>query len=123
MSKKKPKQLDIVEAIEGHSEDEVKRLTPAEYWEWRCAIADMATARKEKELADAQLIAMRKEVEIASLKARLFELVQCDTAKTKVENSTKAYEDNKKHLEMVHQISLSGKIIDEVTYEIKELQV
>lgn len=113
MSKKK---------AEIQSQNESKRLQPHEYWEWRCAIADMGTARKEKDLTEAQLIALRKDIEIASLKARLFELVQVETAKTKLENSTNAYNENKKKLEMVHQTNLSGKMIDEVTYEIKELQ-
>jgi hypothetical protein len=103
-------------------ENENKRLAPHEYWEWRCAISDMSTARKEKDLTEAQLIALRKDIEIASLKARLFELVQIETAKAKLENSTNAYNENKNKLEVVHQISLSGKMIDEVTFEIKELQ-
>jgi len=104
------------------NENENKRLAPHEYWEWRCAISDMGAARKEKDLTEAQLIALRKDIEIASLKARLFELVQVETAKAKLENSTNEYNQNKTKLEMVHQVSLSGKMIDEVTYEIKELQ-
>lgn len=125
-SRKKAKQLDIIEDIkqEAISSElpQNKALTPAEYWEWRCAIADMQTAKGELKNSESQLIILKKDIEIASLKARLYELNQYENAKAKVEKSVKEYEDNKKRLEQVHQISLSGKMIDEITYEIKEVQ-
>lgn len=103
-------------------EETSNRLTGEQFWQWKHSISEMFKSKKEKELSDAQLIAMRKDIEIATLKAKLFELTQCESSKQKVEDSTKAYNECKSELEKVHKISLSGKIIDEVTYEIKELQ-
>ena len=103
-------------------EETTKRLTGEQFWQWKYYISEMFKAKKEKDLADAQLIAMRKDIEIANLKAKLFELTQCENSRAKIDDTTKAYNDYKNELEIVHKISLSGKIVDEVTYEIKELQ-
>jgi 5'-3' exonuclease len=116
------KKASPIEKIEENIEFEVPRLKADEFWQWKYLISEMFKAKKEKELAESQLIALKKDIEIANIKAKLFELSQIETAKDKIETSTKAYSDYKNDLEKVHKISLSGKIIDEVTYEIKELQ-
>jgi len=116
------KKANPIEKVQELIEIDAPRLTGEQFWQWKHLISEMFKTKKEKELCESQLINLRKDIEIANMKAKLFELSQIETSKDKIEASTKAYNDYKNELEKVHKISLSGKIIDEVTYEIKELQ-
>ena len=119
MKEKKKKDQEIKEVVE---ESKVKALTAAEYWEWRCAISDMSIAKKELEIGQMRYNEFKKDIELLSLRAKVYELTQMETLKANAKQASEAYEENKKMLETVHNTSLSGKIIDEVTYEIKELE-
>ena len=57
-----------------------------------------------------------------TLKAKLFELLQVKPSQENVATCVSDYQEIKKKLEVQHNVSLSGKIINEVTFEICELE-
>lgn len=96
------------------------KLSPEQYWEWRTTIAEMQTAEKELKLKGAQYEGQQKDLEIVRLKSALFRhtMMSADAAFKQHQEEYKRF---KAELEDSLGVSLDNKVIDEVTFEIKEL--
>jgi len=99
----------------------VNHLSPVQYWEWRCTISDMHLAKKEQEKAVLELKLLQKEAELHAVRQSLFQNSRMETANQNVKSSVTEYERFKKQLEEAIGQSLSGKLIDDMTFEIKDL--
>jgi uncharacterized protein (DUF3084 family) len=99
---------------------ERRKLTPGEYWEWRCTIEELKSARLNKKRVDLEREIMNKEIENKKLKLALFrETVQA--AQRSVENASAESEKFVRRLEEDLGTSLKGVVIDEYTYEIRSM--
>ena len=97
-----------------------KKLTPAQYWMWRLTIEEMEHAKTKEKVFRQGLALQLKENENSQLKygIKTFKL-ESVTAQTKA--AKKEYDNFTASLETELGISLKGKIIDEITFEVKEL--
>lgn len=98
-----------------------KALDAGQYWEWRTTIAELETAKVLAEKAALELKVLALETEKLALRTELFKRSQVKAAHDKVELSKREYDLTKKRLEDVLGVSLSGKMIDDVTFEVKDL--
>jgi hypothetical protein len=101
--------------------DEPPKLTPVQYWEWRTTIAEMNEAKAKLELNEARLKIMGKQVELEQAKAQLFGHTQLRVAKEAHEEARSEYFRFKKTLEESLGVSLDGKVIDDLSFEVKSL--
>lgn len=97
-----------------------KKLTAAQYWEWRTTISEMEIARQKALLADANLKLLHKEAEMLAVRSQLFVRTSHNDARLAYEAAQAEYQRFKKVLEDSLGMSLSNKIIDEVTFEVKD---
>lgn len=98
-----------------------KTLEAGQYWEWRTTIAELETARVLSEKTALELKVMALETEKLALRTELFKRTQLKAVHDKVELSKREYDLTKKRLEDALGVSLSGKMIDDVTFEVKDL--
>jgi len=96
------------------------RLTPEQYWEWRTTIAELETAKKSQEVAQLQITSAKKDIEILTLKTQVFSQSQLKTCEAAVKEAENEYTITKNRLEALFSISLNDKIIDALTFEIKD---
>lgn len=82
----------------------------------------MWLAEQKLKTADMELKTMSQSVEIASARMQLFKLQILDAKKRDAADAKQAYLTLKSELEGKLGQSLSGKAIDDVTFEIKELE-
>lgn len=98
---------------------EVKKMTPAQYWEWRCTIEEL----KSSELNFKRVMLERQikelEIELRKKELILFKEVVINASSDK-EKIKKDYESFKTKLEEQLGCSLSNCVIDDITYEIKD---
>jgi hypothetical protein len=99
-----------------------KKLTGAQYWEWRTTISEMNEAQAKYEAARNQAQFLVASSEIATLKAAVFKLSNLRTSTDNAEAAKAEYSRFKSELEKKVKTSLSGKVIDDVTFEIRELE-
>ena len=97
------------------------RLKPEQYWEWRTTIAEMQLAERDFRIGNMQAENMTKDLEILRLKLSLFKN-NLDVLSSKRDAAKKEYDDMKKKLEGQLKISLSGCVIDDITFEVKRLE-
>jgi len=100
--------------------EENKKLTGSQYWEWRTTIEEMNHSETKYNLIHTKACLMEKEIEIQKLKLMLFKQ-SIKNASEAYQNSKKEYDRFKSSLEKELGISLNDKLIDEVTFEVKEL--
>lgn len=112
--KKSEKEPQIVE-------DSTPRLTPAEYWEWRCTISDMQKAETKVQLAVSESQVLRKDADLMTMKWQLHQKQQVQNSKDALQESKKEYDNMKKRLEDRLGLSLNGKMIDEYSYEVRDI--
>lgn len=101
--------------------DKKPKLTWAQYWEWRTTIAEMNTAKSQVETSDLNFKLLCKDAEILRVRAELFARISIGDAKAAYEQTQKEYLRFKKVLEDSLGTTLSGKLIDEITLEVKDL--
>lgn len=99
----------------------VGRLTAAEYWEWRTTVAEMRTADVEYELAQSRSGLLKRDVEIAHLKAQLHIMSVEPAMQAKAEAARAEYEATKARLEKAHGFSMKNAVIDE-TFAVRVLE-
>ncbi len=96
-------------------------LTAAQYWEWRNCISEMWLEKARLEQKELEVKLMQREIEANQLKAKLF---AGTVVAAHVKSADKAKEDYfilKQKLESNLGQSLDGKVIDDLTFEIKLL--
>ncbi len=117
-SSEQQKQLD---QLEDEMFKDQKRLTPAQYWEWRCSIEEL----KSSDL-NFKRVMLEKEIKELSIELKKKELILFKeviiNASNEKEKIKKDYEVYKQNLERQLGCSLANKIIDENTYEIKDVE-
>lgn len=97
------------------------KLTPAEYWEWRTTIAEIRIMEARCKCSELEFKLLCKEAEILSVRTQLYKRTQIEAAKEKLDAATAEYVRIKEALEVRLGTSLNGKVIDEVTFEVKVL--
>jgi len=97
------------------------KLKPEEYWEWRTTISEMDNAKQKYLYAQLEFKLMQKEMENMAIRLQLFQKIRLENSKNDWELAQKEYDRYKNILEERHKSSLSNKVIDDVTYEIREL--
>lgn len=96
-------------------------LKAEQYWEWRTTIAEMQLAEERYKCGQSQHNEMSKDLEIARLRTFIFKQ-NLTTSKEKAELAKQEYTNFKEKLEKELGISLNNKAIDDVTFEIKEIE-
>lgn len=96
-------------------------LTPAEYWEWRTTIGDLSLAKEKFRTTQLEAKLLQKEAETLHIRTQLFLCTRLESAKAEVAKTLAEYERFKGALEESLGQSLNNKLIDDVTFEIREL--
>lgn len=104
-----------------NDESSVKRISPEKYWEWRNTITQMWLAQEKLKLSEAELKIKQKDAELLTTRAQLFMFANVNVAKQKVEEAKAKYFEFKSVLERELGMSLDGKAINDVTFEVMGL--
>lgn len=96
-------------------------LSPAEYWEWRTTLSDLELEKEKFKNAQLELKILNKEAEVHHVRTQLFVRSRMEAARLGLAKAESEYQRYKGVLEKAHNVSLNNKIIDEFTYEIREL--
>ena len=98
------------------------QLTKEQYLEWRLKIEKLMHSESKVKLQNALLTNMEKDVEVQKLRAMVYK-AQVRAQQDDYNIIKSEYEAHKKELENVIGMSLSDCTIDEVTYEVKKLDI
>lgn len=96
-------------------------LTAEEYWQWRTTIAEMKCANEKLRSAGLQAQVMRSSVELSQCKLSLHLATIVRNARDESEAGKTEYHNFKRTLEDRLGVSLNGKLIDDITFEVKDL--
>lgn len=96
-------------------------LTAAQYWEWRTTICDVELASQKLVQSELELKLLFKETELLAVKSQLHKVMRVENLRAKHTEAIAEYQRYKKVLEDSLGVSLSNKIIDEITFEVKDL--
>lgn len=99
---------------------ETPKLTPGQYWEWRCTIEEMKTAKLYLQLMEAKKSLIQRDIKILDYEGKL-KLQTVNAAKQAEADAKKEYERFKGELESSLGMSFENCVIDDVTYEVKKL--
>lgn len=111
MAKKKNDEIKV---------EESKRLSPAQYWEWRCTTEELKFAKLNEKRIHLEREIMNKEIENRKLRLALFK-ESVRAARRSVELAEAEYEKFTQSLEEELDMTFKDCVIDEYTYEIKSL--
>ena len=98
-----------------------KKLTEVQFYKWRLAIEKMKLSDKQKELVVTQMKVKELEVQNLTLRANIFRgsihqsNEECNLFKHE-------YDKLKEELEGEIGFSLNNKVIDEITFDIKDIE-
>lgn len=96
-------------------------LTAGEYWQWRNTITEKWLADAKLNARQLELKVMSREAEMAQMRMQLHRQA-VDACVASVEAAKQVYDETKAALEAKLGFSLNGKLIDDVTFEIKEIE-
>ena len=99
----------------------VNKLSAGEYWEWRTTITEMNIKKSELKNTELEFKLLQKESEMLAIRQQLFIRTRMDAAKNGLQEAQTEYERFKTVLEKSVGMSLSNKIIDDITFEIRDL--
>jgi hypothetical protein len=97
------------------------KLTPEEYWKWMSSIENMGRRKAELSLAHIESKMMVLEYQNKMMQIQLHNKTRLEPAKVAVETSNGDYKLLKSNIEDRLGISLNDKVIDDVSYEVKDL--
>jgi len=109
----KKKQID--------NKEELTKLDPSDYWEWRTTITEMQLATANQQTCEAMHKLLAREADVAHLRGQLFSHTSLDSSKVKSKEAKLEYDCFKKKLEEKYKISFNEKVIDDFTFEVKPL--
>ena len=101
-------------------EPKVDKLSPGQYWEWRCTIEEMQHAKTRLEQKRMIQTLMEKEIEIQKLRSMVYK-EQVKIEEDKHKTAVAEYDKFKAQLEQSLGRSLNNTAIDDITYEVKDL--
>lgn len=96
------------------------KLSKAQYWEWRTTIEEMAHAKSKLDNKRLMYSLMDKDIEILRLKLHIYK-EQVELAEKHNGDCKKEYDRCREQLEKDLGRSLKDVVIDDLTFEIKEL--
>ena len=102
--------------------EKLPQLTPGQYWEWRTTIEEMQHSSLKLKHSRLTHSLMERDIEIQKLKAIIYKN-RIKEFEAQYDLSKKEYERFKESLEKDLGVSLSNKVIDDITFEVKELDV
>ena len=101
--------------------DEIKKLTSAQYWEWKCSIEELKSSKLNDKRVHLEQEIMNKEIENRKLKLALYkETVR--SARSSVVHMQENFEKIKQRIEEELGMSLQDCTIDPYTLEVKKIQ-
>ena len=112
MAKKKEQLEDVI--------FDTPKLTAAQYWEWRNTCTELFLANNKAKLAEVEALVFKRDVEIANGGAALHQATKVKTANEEALHASESYRKIKEVLESHLGVSLNGKLIDDITYEVKD---
>lgn len=101
--------------------DEVKKLTPEQFWKWSNYIESMHHAETKLKCSQLMMNNMEKDVELQKLRNVVFRQQQVKSSEEKLSLKKAEYEEIKAQIEKELGLSLNGCVIDEVTFEVKKI--
>lgn len=104
-------------------ETEVKKqnvMTKEQYWQWMTILHKMLLAEKTADVAMKTYLIMEKEQKILQLQTHIYKSGVLKNAQEMHELSKKDYNALLDEFEIVHGLAMRGKVIDEVTLELKD---
>lgn len=102
-------------------EEKRTTLTAAEYWEWMTTIRDLRNSENYIKIAQLEHKLLLKDAELLGVRAQLFLRTKLDAAQQAKDSAQKEYERYKKVLEESLGYSLNEKMIDDLTFEVKDI--
>lgn len=96
------------------------KISPELYWEWRCTIEELKTAKLNEKRVHLEKELKQKEIEINKLRLALFR-ESVASARKGVSGAESEYEKMKQRIEEEIGMSLNGCVIDDTSYEVKKL--
>jgi hypothetical protein len=96
-------------------------LSPAQYWEWRTTIMELEIAKEKTKSAQLEYKLLQKDAENLSIRTQLFLRTRMEAVKDEAGKAKAEYERFKQVLEEDLGQSLNNKVIDDVTFEVREL--
>jgi len=116
------KKTEVIQEISDQIESSVKRLTGEQYWKWRNTITEMWLAEQKFKTSEMELKFRAKEVELLQAKMQVFVEATVKARRSEAGEAKSEYFNFKRELEKELAIALDGKVIDDVTFEIRELE-
>jgi uncharacterized protein YjaG (DUF416 family) len=97
-----------------------KKLNELQYYKWRLSIEKMQHAETKKKLSENKLRQKELEVQNLTLRTNIFRGV-VSQMEEEISVFRREYDTIKEEIEKELGVSLNEKIIDEITFEVKEL--
>lgn len=98
----------------------IAQLSKSDYWEWRCSIEEITSAKYVLSITQQKLKIMELEAEVQKLRAAIFKQ-SVKSASDNLVRIEKDFQEYRKRLEGNLGISLENCVIDEFDYSIKKL--
>lgn len=95
-------------------------LTPSQYWEWRCTIEELTTAKQEAKIAQQKTRILELEIELGRTRHALFQS-SVKEALDKAKRVEADYQVFREKLEKEIGCTLKDCVIDEFNYTVKKL--
>jgi adenine-specific DNA methylase len=111
--KKKEEDLDLQPKL---------ALTPEQYWRWRTSVSEMNEAKKKLQITESEAKVLGQAVEIAKARLQLHIASTVRDARDNANTAKSEYFTYKRELEESLGTSLNGKAIDEITFEVRDLE-
>lgn len=102
-------------------EEKNPTISPELYWEWRCTIEELKTAKVNEKRIHLEKELKQKELEIQKLRLTMFKDI-VSSARKGVTSAQNEYEKMKRKIEEQIGMSLNGCVIDDISYEVKKLE-
>ena len=101
--------------------DSNPKIAPDMYWEWRCTIEELKSAKLNEKRVHLEKELKQKELEINKLRLSLFRETVA-SARRSTTNAQTEYEKMKQRIEDEIGMSLNGCVIDDISYEVKKFE-
>ena len=96
-------------------------LTSEEYWQWRTTISEMNEAKEKMKCTGLESQVLQSSAELTQCKLQLHRATSVRNARDNYEAAKSEYHKYKSTLEERLGSTLSGKMIDEFSFEVKDL--
>ena len=98
----------------------IAKMSPKDYWEWRCSLEEINSAKMTVVITQQKQKLMENEAELLKLRALIYK----QSVSAAIANAKKIEEDfqsYRKDLESTLGVSLEDCVVNELNYEVKKL--